>query len=93
MDRSKQIDLIRKRNIELSQQIEDLQLHLDLNSKGYETAKDLITELENIKDKWLETLDRLYDKETEYDKLLSDMKEVNRNLSLCLYEMVKSNKS
>lgn len=84
MDREKQIDVMRQRNINLSEQIKDLQLKLEynkqLNSEGYQTAKDLIEELENIKENWLETLNRLYDIESEYQGLISDMKEIKESM-------------
>lgn len=88
MDREKQIDVMRKRNIDLSEQIKDLQLKLEynkqLNSEGYQTAKELIEELENIKKNWLETLNRLYDIESEYQGLISDMKEIKESMLLTL---------
>lgn len=84
MDREKQIDVMRKRNIDLSEQIKDLELKLEynkqLNSEGYQTAKELIEELENIKENWLETLNRLYDIESEYQGLISDMKEIKETM-------------
>ena len=88
MDRSKQIDVMRQRNINLSEQIKDLHLKLEynkqLNSEGYQTAKDLIADLENIKENWLETLNRLYNIESEYQGLISDMKKIKESmLSAC----------
>lgn len=84
MDRDKQIDVMRKRNIDLSEQIKELQLHLEynrqLNSEGYQAAKDFIEELKNIKENWLETLNRIYDLETEYQGLISDMKEIKATM-------------
>ena len=84
MDREKQINMMRKRNIDLSEQIKDLELKLEynkqLNSEGYQTAKELIKELENIKENWLETLNRLYDIESEYQGMISDMKEIKETM-------------
>lgn len=80
MNRDKQIDVMRKRNSNLSEQIKDLQFKLEynkqLNSEGYQTAKELIEELEDIKNNWLEALNRLYDIETEYEGLISDMRNI-----------------
>lgn len=84
MDRSKQINVMRQRNINLSEQLKELQLKLEynrqLNSEGYQTAKKIIEDLENIKENWLGTLNRLYDIETEYIKLISDMKEIKQSM-------------
>lgn len=78
MDRVKQIDVIRKRNMDLTDQIKDLQLKLEynkqLNSQGYQAAKELIQELEAIKGNWLEALRKLYETEAEYQGLISDMR-------------------
>lgn len=84
MDNNKQIENIRKRNIELNKQIDDLKLkleyHKELNTESYQTAKDLIADLENIREEWTQTLQRLHDVESEYQGLLSDMKEIKENM-------------
>ena len=86
MDNNKQIENIRKRNMELNEQIKDLQLkleyHKQLNSESYQTAKDLIEDLEKIREEWLETLQRLHDKEIEYQSLISDLMKVRDILSM-----------
>lgn len=84
MDNNKQIENIRKRNMALSKQIDDLKLkleyHKELNMESYQTAKDLITDLENIREEWTQTLQRLHDVESEYQGLISDMKEIKENM-------------
>ena len=84
MDNNKQIENIRIRNMELNKQIDDLnhmlEYHKQLNSESYQTAKDLIADLENIREEWIQTLQRLHDMESEYQELISDMKEIKENM-------------
>ena len=84
MDNNKQIENIRKRNMELNKQIDDLKLkleyHKELNTESYQAAKDLIADLENIREEWIQTLQRLHDMESEYQGLISDMKEIKANM-------------
>ena len=86
MDNNKQIENIRKRNMELNKQIDDLKYmlkhHKQLNTESYQTAKELIEELEKIREEWLETLQRLHDKEIEYQSLISDIMKVRDILSM-----------
>ena len=82
MDRGKQIDILRKRNIELNKLIDDLKFKIDyneqLNSEGYKQAKDLINDLEKIRKEWLESIQILREKEKEYDDLISDLQEMKK---------------
>lgn len=78
MNKNKQIDRIRKRNSDLSEQLRDLKFRLEydtqLNSEGYRHAKELITDLEKIRAEWLTELKHLKKQQAEYDALLSDMR-------------------
>ena len=87
MNKSKQVDVIRKHNTELSKRLEELSKQLDdmrfklefdsqLNKKGYQRAKDLIDDLEKIKQEWIAVLDDLNDKREEYSCLISDVKKM-----------------
>lgn len=84
MERTKQIEITRKRNAVLSEQLKDLQLKLEcnqqLNAQGLQAAKDLIQELESVRASWMDALNRIYDMEGEYQGLLSDMKEIKERL-------------
>lgn len=86
MDNNKQIENIRKRNMELNKQIDDLnymlEYHKQLNSESYQTAKELIADLEKIREEWLEALQRLHDKEIEYQSLIADIMKVRDILSI-----------
>ena len=86
MDNNKQIEKIRKRNMELNRQIDDLNHMLEynkqLNTESYQTAKDLIDELERIRDEWLQALQRLHDKQTEYEALISDLMKIRGILTV-----------
>ena len=83
MDRKKQIELVRKRNAELTKQIDDLKFKLEfdnqLNMEGYKRAKDLILDLENIKSEWINVVNNLKEKDIEYSYLISELKEI-RNI-------------
>ena len=82
MDRSKQIEAIRKRNAELTKQLEDARFKLEFNSqlnmKGYQRAEDLIDELEKIKQDWTSALDDLNDKREKYSLLIADLQEIKK---------------
>lgn len=80
MNKSKQIDMIRKRNVELTEQLEDMRFQLEfnsqLNTKGYQQAKDLIYDLEKIKHEWLSALDDLNNKREKYSELIADLQNI-----------------
>ena len=80
MNNVKQADVIRKRNAELTKQLEDLKFQLEFNSqlnmKGYQNAKDLINDLEQIKRDWISALDDLNDKRMKYSELISDLQKI-----------------
>lgn len=84
MDRSKQIDTIRKRNIELTKQLEDVKFQLEFNSQlnmnGYKKAKDLIVELEEIKQDWILAIKDLNDKRTKYSCLINELQDMKKNM-------------
>lgn len=77
MNESKRIEMIRKRNAELTKQLDDmrfkLEFNLQLNTEGYKRAKDLICDLEKIKQDWIEALYDLNDKRNKYDCLINDL--------------------
>ena len=85
MDRGKQIDLIRKRNTQLNEQLDKVKFELEydrmLNREGYKYAKDLISELEDIKKRWIEALEDLKNKQDEYQMLVDDIKRLRDRMS------------
>lgn len=82
MDRSKQMETIRKRNAELTERLKDAEFKLEFNSQlnmeGYQRAKDLICELEKIKEDWTMALNDLNDKREKYSNLISDLQEIKK---------------
>lgn len=80
MNNVKQIDSIRKRNAELTKQLEDLKFTLEFNSQlnmnGYQQAKDLINDLENIKQNWISALNDINDKRLQYSILINDLQSI-----------------
>lgn len=80
MNNVKQVDMIRKRNAELTKQLDDLKFQLEFNSQlnmnGYKSAKDLINDLEKIKHDWILALDDLNDKRMKYSELISDLQKI-----------------
>ena len=80
MNNVKQIDTIRKRNAELTKQLEDLKFELEFNSQlnmnGYQQAKDLINDLENIKQNWISALNDINDKRLQYTILIDDLQSI-----------------
>lgn len=85
MDRGKQIDLIRKRNTQLNEQLENAKFAFEydrmLNREGYKHAKDLIAELEDIKKRWTEALEDLKNKQDEYQMVVDDIKRLRDRMS------------
>ena len=77
MNRQKQIGIIRERNAELTKQIDDMRFKLEFNSQlnieGYKHAKDLIDDLEKIKQNWESTLNDLDKERIKYSKLNHDL--------------------
>lgn len=80
MNKQKQIDLIRKKNAELSQQLDDMRFKLEfdsqLNRNGYQRAKDLIDDLEKIKQDWGFAVNDLNDKREIYSDLISELQKI-----------------
>ena len=80
MNNVKQIDAIRKRNAELTKQLEDMKFTLEFNSQlnmnGYQQAKDLINDLENIKQNWISALNDINDKRLQYSILIDDLQSI-----------------
>jgi chromosome segregation ATPase len=80
MNKVKQADTIRKRNAELNKQLEDLKFKLEFNSQlnmnGYQHAKDLIEDLEKIKQDWISALVDLNNKREQYVKLINDLQKI-----------------
>jgi hypothetical protein len=89
MNKSKQVDVIRKHNAELSKRLEELSKQLDdmrfklefdsqLNKEGYQRARNLIDDLEKIKQEWLVALDDLNEKREKYSCLISDVEKMKK---------------
>ncbi len=83
MDRQKQLALLRKRNADLTGQLDGLRFRLDydtqLNKEGYRRAKELIAELEQIKTDWLRALSDLEKQKEQYAVLIERLREVKKH--------------
>lgn len=91
VNRSKKIDAIRKRNAELTDQLDDLRFKLEFNSQlnmdGYKHAKDLINDLEKIKQDWMHALTCLNNEREKYSNLIADLqtiKNIMRNMGFSI---------
>lgn len=77
-------DIIRQRNIELSQKIEELKIQIDtiigINADSVLRANELIIELEKIKRDWLKALEDVCKQRDKYDELIREMKEFKSNV-------------
>lgn len=84
MNKSKQLDLSRKRNEQLSRQLETIKTEWELDrmlhQNGYEHAKELISELEKIKTDWLQALEDIQKKREEYQQLIADVKALRKGM-------------
>lgn len=80
MNKLKQIDVIRKRNAELTKELENMRFKLEfdsqLNTESYKRAKDLINDLEKIKSEWIKIIENLNKKDIEYSYLISELKTI-----------------
>lgn len=78
-------DIIRQRNIELSQEIEELKSQIDViigvNADSVSRANELIMELEEIKRNWLKALEDVCKQRDKYDELIMEMKEFKSNVN------------
>lgn len=99
MNRLKEVDMIRKRNAELTKQLDDAKFNLEVNSQlnmeGYKRAKDLIDDLEKIKQDWTFALNDLNDKRTKYSNLIADLQEIknimiNMGFKISWYKKIKN---
>ncbi len=78
MDRNKQTEIIRKRNAQLNKQLEELKLAFaydkTLNREGYKHARNLIAEIEKLKNDWEDALARIRKSQEEYQMLMGNLR-------------------
>lgn len=84
MDRIKQAELIRKRNAELTRQLNEMKERLRLENQANEyrnkRADDLISELEDIQKEWVTALNDINNQRDELYSLINDVKEIKNIL-------------
>lgn len=82
MNKVKQLESIRKHNLELVHQLDEAKFELEYNSKlnaeGYQRAKDLINDLEKIKKEWLISIEELKHQRDKYADLIHDLYEIKK---------------
>lgn len=78
MNVEKKIDLLKERNIELSNQVEDLRKKLD--KKNEIPNHSDIEELEDLKERWEESISNLKKYEEEYESLIARVKELLKEI-------------
>lgn len=85
MDRIKQAELIRKRNAELTLQLNEIKekLEQEKHSNEYRNKRtdDLISELESIQKEWTESLNDINNQRDELYSLINDVKEIKNILT------------
>ena len=83
-DMKSKIELLRKRNTELSTQLEDLKFQLEyqkvLQGGSTKRAKDLIVELENIKKEWGKSIAEIDDYKAQYEELIAELRDIKKSL-------------
>lgn len=81
----KRTEALQKRNNELKKQVDDLNFQIsfdkEMNEKGYERARTLITDLETIKKEWQAALADLRGKQQEYQQLLADLRTMRKEVN------------
>lgn len=81
MKETKTIELLRKRNTQLQEELDQLkELHLKQESNDPENKKvsELITDLENIRTEWMKILEELNQDREEYIALIDDLRTVRK---------------
>lgn len=81
MKETKTIELLRKRNAQLQEELDRLkELHLKQESNAPESKKvsELITDLENIRTEWMNILEELNQDREEYIALIDDLRTVRK---------------
>ena len=81
MKETKTIELLRKRNTQLQEELDQLkELHLKQESNDPENKKvsELITDLENSRTEWMKILEELNQDREEYIALIDDLRTVRK---------------
>ena len=81
MKETKTIELLRKRNTQLQEELDRLkELHLKQESNAPESKKvsELITDLENIRTEWMNILEELNQDREEYIALIAALRTVRQ---------------
>lgn len=85
MDRIKQAELIRKRNAELTLQLNEIKENLEqekrFNEYKNKRATNLISELESMQKEWVESLNDINNQRDELYSLINDVKEIKNILT------------
>lgn len=71
MNDNKAISVLRKRNTLLQEELEKLKKLTDVEQP--KEIKDLITELEGIKNEWIEVLEEIYEQRNQYAQLIQEL--------------------
>lgn len=92
----KQIELLRKRNAQLASSLDEAQFKIEyeqkLNSGSTKRAKDLISELENIKSEWNKCLSEIEDYKIQYEELITELKYIKTVMNDALNKKNKHNR-
>jgi chromosome segregation ATPase len=90
------IELLRKRNTELSTQLDDLKFQLEyqkvLQGGSTKRAKDLIVELENIKTEWEKSLSEIDDYKSQYEELIAELRDIKESMIELMKRPKRKNK-
>ena len=80
----KKEEITRKRNMELTKELEDVKFQLaiqkDLNSESLKRAQELVNELEIIKVAWMKELSDIHERKKEYEQLISELKDMKNSI-------------
>lgn len=81
---TKTIELQRKRNAQIQEELNRLKELNARNSKGSESLRvsELITELDNIRKDWLEVLEDLNQERKEYKGLIEDLRSIRETFRM-----------
>lgn len=89
----KKIDVLRQRNIQLSEQVRDLEQQLnDIKNEDkhkVERADMLVELLHETQDEYSRILNILYKQQEEYDSIISQAKEMKFIIKQDLWQMVR----
>ena len=85
MNDTKTIDLLRKRNAQMQEELDrlkELRTQQEDNDPGNKKVSELITDLEKIRSEWMNILEELNQDRKEYITLIEDLRTIRETFKI-----------